>query len=72
MYAKYLHGIAPRKTDSLQELQKCVNWDDVSSRRSRWELGDDTNDTSEWERSRRVSLTVRTVEKVLNLKGFTR
>lgn len=72
MYAKYLHGISARKMDSLEELQRCVNWDDVSSRRSRWELGDDTNNTSEWERSRRVSLTVRTVEKVLNLKGLMR
>lgn len=72
MYAKHLHGIAARTTDSLEELQKCVNWDDISSRRSRWELGDETNDTNAWERTRRVSLTVRTVEKVLNLKGFTR
>lgn len=72
MYAKRLHGIAERKTDSLEELGKCVNWDEVSSRRSRWELGDESNDTKEWLRERRVSLTVRTVEKVLNLRGFMR
>lgn len=72
LYTTCLHGIAARHTDSLEELQKCVNWEDISSRRSRWELGDETNNTSVWERSRRVSLTVRTVEKVLNLKGLTR
>jgi alkylated DNA repair protein alkB family protein 6 len=72
LYSQHLHGISARQTDSLEQLRKCVNWEDISSRRSRWELGDDTNDTSQWERTRRVSLTIRTVEKVLNLKGFMR
>lgn len=97
LYTAHLHGIRERHTDSLDELRKCVNWDHVSARRARWEMGDqdvpepppeanaEAVDTStepeagaaiarpempkagstDWERGRRVSLTIRAVEKVL-------
>lgn len=49
----------------MDDLKKCINWEDVSSRRSRWEMGEELDNVSEWPRSRRVSLTMRAVEKVL-------
>ena len=73
LYANHLHGIAERHTDSLEELKKCINWEEVSSRRSRWEMGDESNETSEWPRGRRVSLTMRSVDKVMrNVLGLKR
>ena len=64
LYLSHLHGIAGRQSDSLDDLKKCVNWEEISSRRSRWEMGDEDNDTKEWPRGRRVSLTIRAVEKI--------
>lgn len=73
LYAEHLHGIAERHTDSLDELKKCINWEEISSRRSRWEMGDENNNTTEWPRARRVSLTMRCVEKVMkNVLGLKR
>ena len=97
LYTAHLHGIRERHTDSLDELRKCVNWDHVSARRARWEMGDQDvpepppeasaevgdvrpepeagaaiarpempkAESTDWERGRRVSLTMRAVEKVL-------
>lgn len=97
LYTAHLHGIRERHTDSLDELRKCVNWDHVSARRARWEMGDEdvaeplqeagvgaadashdseggaatarperqAAESTDWERGRRVSLTIRAVEKVL-------
>ena len=95
LYTAHLHGIRERHTDSLDELRKCVNWDHVSARRARWEMGDEDvaeppteakleaadassepegvlarpkrpdAGSTDWERGRRVSLTIRAVEKVL-------
>jgi hypothetical protein len=65
MYKGHLHGIAERTADSMDELKKCINWEDVSSRRSRWEMGDEADKVDHWDRTRRVSLTMRSVEKVL-------
>lgn len=96
LYTAHLHGIRERHTDSLDELKKCVNWDHISARRARWEMGDedvpeplpeagpdesssgtqedatitrprrpDTSESTDWDRGRRVSLTIRAVEKVL-------
>ena len=65
LYQWHLHGIAERRADSLQDLKNCINWDDMSSRRSRWEMGEEADNVEKWERTRRVSLTMRSVEKVL-------
>lgn len=73
LYTDHLHGIAERHSDSLDELKKCINWEEVSSRRSRWEMGDESNETTEWLRGRRVSLTMRSVEKIMrNVLGLKR
>lgn len=65
LYKGHLHGIAERKADTMEDLKRCINWDDISSRRSRWEMGEEEDKVQEWPRSRRVSLTMRSVEKVL-------
>lgn len=51
----------------MEDLKKCVNWEEVSSRRSRWEMGEEQDGVGEWKRERRVSLTMRAVEKVRKL-----
>ena len=65
LYSGHLHGIAERTADTMEDLRKCINWEDISSRRSRWEMGDESDSVEKWYRTRRVSVTMRSVEKVL-------
>ena len=60
MYSKYLHGIAERQIDSLDH--KIVNLDMCSI------PCETLHDTREMVRDTRVSLTIRYVPKVLNVK----
>ena len=64
LYADCLHGIAARETDTAEQLGRCVNW---TMRDALAGDGPDVTEAAGWDRARRVSLTLRTVERVRKL-----
>lgn len=66
-YTDLLHSIAGRASDHLRDdLTKCLNWDPDSS----LHLTVSQSEDASLERSRRISLTCRRVEKII--KGLSR